>query len=142
MIVRAIDSDGDWQFGKGRNDYKKDNDAIQQDLQTRLSCFLGDCFFDMSAGIDWFNLLGSKNTLALKLAVNSVILNTQGITAIIDVVMFLDNSTRNLSLRYVVETVYTQLSPNTGTVSGTVNFLLTESGDVLTTESGDGLVEG
>jgi len=141
MIVRSLDSDNDWQFGKGKNDYKKDNDAISQNIQTRLNSFLGDCFFDQSAGLDWFNLLGSKNLLALKLAINAAILNTNGVTKIVSVDLLLESSNRLLTINYVVETIYTEIS-TTETLAGVSNFILTQGGDVLTTEDGSGIMGG
>jgi len=133
MRVRAIDADGDWLFGKGVNDYKSGLDAIAQNIQTRLQSFLGDCFFEQTAGIDWFNLLGNKNQLALNLAVSAVILNTENVTGIISLSMSL-SSTRELVLQYEVST-------SLGTVEvekifNPSDFLLTESGNTLLSEGG------
>ena len=76
MIIRSIDGTGDWNFGKGANDYNSGQAAIAELIQVRLLSFLGDCPFDMGAGIAWFQFLGSKNQIALNLAVSAVILNT------------------------------------------------------------------
>lgn len=138
MIVRAIDANGDWLFGKGRNDYLSNNRAIVQNIATRLRSFLGDCFFALDAGLDWFNLLGSKNLIALELAVRATILNTEEVVAIVDVSIDLDETTRHITMRYSVNTVYT-IANNLPPVQGLVNFLTTESGDIITTEDGDGL---
>lgn len=105
MRVRSIDIDSDWLFGKGRNDYKRDLKATMQNLQTRLSSFLGDCFFDLEAGIDWLNLLGAKDQLPLELAISSVILNTQDVTGLLLLNVSRD-SARNLTLTYRVQTSY------------------------------------
>lgn len=131
-IVRAIDTDNDWLFGKGRNDYVTGNDAIAQNIQTRLQSFLGDCFFDAGAGVDWFNLLGSKNEQGLILAVKTIILNTELVTGLIELQVLLD-SNRHLSLIYSVNTVLP------GNLKGRIGLLLTEEGDVITTEGGDPL---
>lgn len=134
MRVRALDSAGDWLFGKGQNDYKTGRDATAQNLQTRISSFLGDCFFDLTAGIDWFNLLGGKDTLSLQLAVSAVILNTQNVLSILELTSNL-NSQRVLTLFYKVNTSYGVVIQTTR-VS---NYILTEDGDFLTTESGEKL---
>lgn len=105
MRVRAIDSAHDWLFGKGQNDYVKARAACVQNINTRLYEFLGDCFFNNSAGIDWFNLLGSKDQVALNLAVSAVILNTQDVTGISQLGIRL-NVVRNCEIRYEVETSY------------------------------------
>lgn len=105
MRVRALDQNGDWTYGKGRNNYKLNLDALMQNLQTRLLSFLGDCFFDLGAGIDWFNFLGSKDQLALNLAITSVILNTEGVTAILQLTAELGTDRRFL-VTYQVSTTY------------------------------------
>ena len=103
--VRAIDIDNDWQFGKGKNDYRFDLNAIAQNIKTRLQSFLGDCFFAEQEGIDWFNLLGNKDKLQLNLAVSSVILNTEGVTLIQNYTLAIDQS-RNSTLSYEILTVF------------------------------------
>lgn len=106
MIVRSIDADNDWRFGKGRNDYKKDQKAVSQSLKTRLQSFLGDCFFALNEGIDWFNLLGSKNILELRLAISAMILNTTDVTEIVSVNLIRSAETRSLTIQYEVNTVF------------------------------------
>jgi len=107
LIVRAIDVNHDWEYGKGLNDYKSGNLAVAQTINTRLSSFLGDCFFDANAGIDWFNFLGgSKNQLALNLAISATILNTTNVTGILQLSIELDDVTRNLTVQYQVQTSY------------------------------------
>jgi len=99
MIVRALDINNDWTFGRGKNNYKSNVDAVAQNVQTRLMSFLGDCFFKTDDGIDWFNLLGSKNRLELELAINATILNTENITGLIAVSSIL-NENRLISISY------------------------------------------
>jgi hypothetical protein len=141
MIMRGLDANGDWNFGKGVNDYTTANAAIGELIQTRLNTFLGECFFATDKGLDWFNLLGTKSVVPLKLAVNAAILNTPGVTKIIDVQVLLQSSNRSVSVTYHVETIYTQLK-STDLVSGTTGFLLTESGDVITAEDGSPILGG
>lgn len=109
MRVRAIDDDHDWQYGKGQNDYRSANIAVAQNINTRLSSFLGDCFFDTGAGIDWFNLLGGKDQLALNLAISATILNTLYVTGILQLSIVLDVR-RNLTVTYRAQTTYSQTS--------------------------------
>ncbi len=140
MIVRSIDSDGDWSFGKGRNDYLSANDAIGQNIKTRLQSFLGDCFFAMSAGIDWFNLLGSKNIIGLQLSIQATILNTPGVTRIVDFSLSLETN-RRLNLQYTVETIYSR-GGLASAIESVSYLLLTEGGDILLTEDGSGIQAG
>lgn len=140
MRVRSIDASNDWNFGKGLNDYYLNNDAITQNIKTRLQSFLGDCFFATNAGLDWFNLLGSKNILAVQLAVQAAILNTNGVTRIVDFSLTLE-SNRLLKLQYVVETIYSRANI-TSNIESVSYLLLTESGDILVTEDGSGIQAG
>lgn len=127
MLVRAINSDHDWTFGASLNNFKSGNPAVRQMIETRLLCFLNDCFFDTSAGIDWFRFLGgSKNQLALSLAVSAVILNTPTsssdptsvIVGISQLYINLDHVTRDLSISYQVQSIFSVTSlQNTFTYS-------------------------
>jgi hypothetical protein len=116
MKVRAIDSQNDWTFGKGKNDYKSGIDACAQNIKTRLQLFLGDCFFALENGIDWFNLNGSKNIEMISISVRTTILNTPDVIGINSLSISLDNS-RVLSFQYEASTVY-------GEVSATDNIFL------------------
>ncbi len=115
MIVRSIDVDGDWNFGKGRSDYLKDNAAIAQSIKTRLRSFLGDCFFNLEAGLDWWNILGGKNLAAATLAVKTTILNTTGVTSLLELSTVIDENRAQTAI-YSVSTVYTTQEPLNGTV--------------------------
>lgn len=109
MIIRALDVNGDWTFGKGDNDYLSGIDAIAEDIQTRLQSFFGDCFFALSDGIDWFNLLGSKNEIGLVAAISTTLINTQNITGIDQLSINVDDQ-RLITIKYVVQTTLSVLS--------------------------------
>jgi hypothetical protein len=110
MRVRALDSDHDWTFGKGQNNYFRNNLAVVQNIDTRLQSFLGDCFFDTGAGIDWFTLLGAKDQLSLTLSISSTILNTADVTGLEELSVELSETTRRLTCQYKVQTIYSQAS--------------------------------
>lgn len=115
MIVRAITSTGDWTYGAGKNNYLSANAAVAQTIATRLLSFLGDCFWATNAGIDWFSFLGgSKSLLALQLAINAVILNSDNVTGIITLNVIFDPETRNVEIDYEASTSF-------GNVQGVVN---------------------
>lgn len=113
-IIRNIDDDNDWTFGKGKNDYRRNSGAVALDIRTRLQELLGDSFFNNGAGIDWLNLLGSKNLLPLHLAVSSVILNTQNVAGLKQINIE-NNAERNVTISYEVLTIF-------GSVVDQVNF--------------------
>lgn len=106
MIIRALDSLGDWTFGIGKNNYFFDQKAIVENIQTRLLSFFRDCFFDMNAGIDWFRLLGTKSTeQEIILSCRRVILQSYGVAKVNDISV--SYTGRDLRLVYNIDTIYT-----------------------------------
>ncbi len=107
MRVRSNNpSTNDWTFGKGASNYLQGNLAVGQLIKTRVLSFLGDCFFDTTTGIDWFQFLGGKNVIQLNLAISSTILNTPNVTGIIQFNVNLNHITRLFSVSYTVQTTY------------------------------------
>lgn len=107
MIFRGLDSDKDWQFGRGKASYLTEQKAIEENIRTRLLSFFGDCFFSKNEGIDWFRLLGSKGTQAeLELACKETVLRSYGVVKITDLSSSLDN--RKLTLSYTISTIYSE----------------------------------
>lgn len=109
MIVRNLDVNHDWTFGAGKNNYRTNLNALAQNIQTRLLCFLGDCYFDLTAGIAWWFYLGSRNRQQeLQMEVANVILSTQNVIGIEKLNLDLD-SQRKISLTYTVDTALGRL---------------------------------
>lgn len=105
MIVRSLDGNHDFTFGKGKQDYLTEQDAIAQNIQTKLLSFINDCFFDMDAGVDWRRLLGSKNTEnEIVLSCRAVILDTEGVVRINSLSSSVQN--RQIIVEYNISTIY------------------------------------
>ena len=109
FIVRAIDTDGDWEYGQGFSSYKTGQNAVTQKLGCRLNMFQGDCFFATRQGIDWFNLLGGKDKRALQLAITTTILNTNSVTGIVALNSLLGEN-RGATITYTVNSIYSTLA--------------------------------
>lgn len=107
MIFRNLASNGDWTFGSGKGNYIAAIPAIGLNIKTRLLSWLGDCFFDTTAGIDWANRLGSKNQRKLlELDLRRIILQSYGVT---EIVSFDTNLTgRAFTANYTVNTIFSQ----------------------------------
>lgn len=91
MKIRNVDSNNDWQFGKGLSDYLKDRNAIALDIKLRIQEFYQDCFFNLPEGIDWETRLGYKNQKELLDSdIYRVAINTDGVYAVYDFESFLD----------------------------------------------------
>lgn len=108
MKVRAIDENHDWTFGLGLQDYKIDEKAVSQNVKTRLLSFYGDCFFDQTAGIDWFRLLGYGTQELLLMAIKQTILATENVVGINSVDLETDRRDRTFSVTYDIRTIYSQ----------------------------------
>ena len=107
MIFRNLDQNDDWTFGAGRSNFAAQNKAIGLNIKTRLLSWVGDCFFDQKAGIDWTNRLGSKGQRSLlELDLRRVILQSEGVTGMVKFDTILNN--RKFSGNYEVNTIYTQ----------------------------------
>ena len=115
MIIRAVDINNDWLYGTGLNNYASGNAAVAFLINYRLRCFLADCYFDQADGMDWFNLLGSKDLTQLSLAVRARILNTANVVGIQKISITVDRVSRAVVFEYTVTTTYSA-------VTGTVNF--------------------
>lgn len=115
MITRLIDSNNDFTFGAGISNYLTEENAVNQNIKTRLQSFYNDCFFDTEAGIDWFNFLGYKNHSGLKNAVAKMILTTTGVSSL-DELSFSLSENRQLLIQYRVTTLWSETVSNTITL--------------------------
>lgn len=137
MIIRAIDVNGDWLYGQGLNNFKRGIPALEENISTRLYSVLGDCFFAQYAGIDWFNFIGSKNELALNLAISALLLNTENVTGINQLSINLNHQTRQFFINYSVNSVFSSSQNPSGSLSAIVPLILTTpDGTELTTPGG------
>ena len=112
MSVSALDTSGDWTFGRGRAGYKKGSDEVRQNVATRIKCFYNDWFLDVTNGIDWYSLLGQKNTRdQIVREVEKCILQTTGVRAIellevVPAVTEVARQARKLTLNIRFKTIY------------------------------------
>ena len=107
MIIRKIDDSGDFTFGKGKENYLKDNAAIAQNIDTRLLSWINDCFFGLQEGLDWSAYFekGQKDNLIQ--AIKSVILSSYGVIGVNSITSDLD-AARKLTVTYTIDTIYSQ----------------------------------
>lgn len=111
MKVRGLNSNHDFTFGAGLNNYLANNAAIAQNVNTRLNSVLGNCYFDLVTGINWFYLLGSSGQqalLALNLSIANTILGTDGVTGILQLNTSLVD--RGFSVSYAAQTVFSTIA--------------------------------
>lgn len=115
MIFRNLDSDNDWNFGASKANFARDKLAIGLNIKTRINSWVGDCFFDLPAGIDWWNRLGSKDQRQLlELDLRRIILQSEGVTSIESFDTTLQG--RIFSATYTVNTVLSEAFTDTLTL--------------------------
>lgn len=119
MIFRNLDSNHDWTFGRGTTNYVSNNQAIGLNIETRILSWFGDCFFNMKAGVDWVNRLGSKDQRTLlETELRRIILQSYGVTGITQFDTILNG--RAFTLNCTVNTIFSkgyQLSVTQGTTN-------------------------
>ena len=82
MIIRSTDSNGDFVFGKGKNDYLRNLDAVVLNISTRLFSWKGNCFFATQEGIDYNSYLDIGTKDFLDRDVKRVLLQSEGVIKI------------------------------------------------------------
>ncbi len=114
MRVRRNDKNGDWMFGRSTKDYALNEEAIRQNLVTRIKSFQNDWFLDSEAEIDWFNLLGRKGTQTeIEREIERVAIATEGILRVENLELIKQN--RSATIRMEVTTVFsTQINIDLG----------------------------
>nr|DAW81266.1 MAG TPA: baseplate wedge protein [Caudoviricetes sp.] len=98
MIVRRLDSNHDWTFGQGINNYARESEAIAQCVKTRLWSFVNDWFLNLEHGMDWLYLKEKANLDAIELAVKKQVLQTEGVVRITDYHAEPDSNSRVITI--------------------------------------------
>jgi hypothetical protein len=109
MIFRALDDNGDWTFGDGHGDYLEGSKAIDTNVRTALYIFRGECFWNLTFGIDWLNLIGAKNPQATQqiiLQCRQMITTRYGVTRINSVTSEFGDFRRRLRVTYNIDTLF------------------------------------
>jgi len=104
MIVRALDTNGNWVFGRGKSSYKKGLDAIKQSIMTRLKSWKYNCYFAPEDGVDYNNYLDIGTKDLLDLNIKNVILGTYGVIRITSYVSTI--SVRAITISCYVVTIF------------------------------------
>lgn len=116
MIFRSLDANNDWSFGQGLESYVSGEQAIGLNIKTRILSFLGNCFFDMLAGINWFIYFGTPGkSQQIILSTQAVILQSYGVTKVNNVTL---NTLANGSaiLTFNINDIYSPTVPYSQTL--------------------------
>lgn len=113
--MRNVDSKGDWCFGNNLQDYGDNLLSTQNNIKTRLQSVKYDCFFDLTSGIDWFNILGDRGKYArdvVEINVRLCILQSLYVTELVDL-QVITNDDRSLELKYTINTIFGIITDST-----------------------------
>lgn len=108
MRYRTLSPTGDYTFGQnGTNFLVNSPEAVAQAVKTRLALAMGEWFLDLSYGTPYQSkILGAGRVSTYDSAIQDVILNTQGVTAIIQYNSKVDPNTRAATVFVVIDTQY------------------------------------
>lgn len=105
MIIRNL-INGDATFGNGIQNFLTNQNAIVENIQTNLYCFLRDCYFDIQKGIDWIRFFSTPTSQQeVTLSVRSAILLCYGVTSIQSLNVSLVN--RQIIITATINTIFT-----------------------------------
>jgi hypothetical protein len=111
MIFRALDANGDWTFGKGKQSFLRNEAAVDLNIKTRLLFVLGECYWQTNFGIDWWNLIGGKRPDAetgILVQARQSIIGAYGVVRINSVTSGFDPTSRGLSVAYNIDSIFTR----------------------------------
>lgn len=116
MKIAKIDNNGDWIFGRGFANYATDEACIEQDVVTKLKCFVNDWFLDTENYIDWDYILSIKNNQDIIInEITRVVLNNDGVITLN--YLNIDNNIANRKLNITLN-ITTIFNNNLNIVTG------------------------
>lgn len=107
MRYRALDENGDYTFGRGKDNFLVNSpDMVRQSIQTRLLLIRGEWFLDKTEGTPWDKVIGKGTNKTHDLVIQTRILQTKGVSSIVQYQSQVDPVTRSLSIAALVITIY------------------------------------
>jgi hypothetical protein len=105
-----ITDDGEWYTANGDFATVAGADAVRQGIRIRVGMFLGECYLDEAIGVDYINVVLVKNAdpLVVRAEIQREIADTPDVTNVIGAQVDIDGATREGSVSYEVDTVYSE----------------------------------
>lgn len=115
MRYRELSPTGDYTFGRNATNFLVNSPAaVAQAVQTRLAIAVGEWFLDLSYGTPYQSrILGAGRVATYDSAIQQVILDTPGVTAIVQYSSSVNPNTRAASVFVVIDTQYGTATINT-----------------------------
>lgn len=108
MRYRALDANGDYSFGRSAANFLVDSPAcVAQAVLTKLRLWQGEWHLDSQEGTPWLTeVLGKYTSDLYDMAIQSRILDTQGVKSITAYTSVRDGATRKLNVSVTIDTIY------------------------------------
>jgi hypothetical protein len=108
MRYRELDNDGDMQFGNQQGDFLIDSpEAVAQSVMTRLRLWVGEWFIDTSEGTPYEQaMLGKGKLETFEPAIRKRILETDGVTEILELELIWDSAKRKMTVAVEINTEF------------------------------------
>jgi len=108
MLTRRLDSNHDMTFGQGLANYAKDQEAVAQNVKTRLLSIMGEWFLDDGFGVPYLSdiCINPANIPLAESLIRQSILGTMGVKEITSFDLLFSHETRKLSIAVNLTTVY------------------------------------
>lgn len=106
MTVRRL-VNNDYSFGQGRANLASNLEAVLQRCKTHLMQFQGEWFLNKNDGSSWFDVIGqSANQPLLERIVRDRLLAIENVTAVDDMTVSFNSTTRQVSVLCRVITTF------------------------------------
>lgn len=108
MRYRRLNPNGDMTFGHQQADFLRESpDTVAQAILTRLKLWLGEWFVDQTEGTPYQQaVLGKRTRASMEPAMRSRILDTPGVTEIVNFDLSINPDTRIATFHATVNTLY------------------------------------
>lgn len=110
MITRALTPAGDWTYGSGLQNYLRGEKAIEQNIVTTVQSWVGDCYYALDFGVDWYNRLDVGQQKNLVQELKQVIASCYGVVGVESIVGQFSGGTRLETVTAQIFTIF--LPPN------------------------------
>lgn len=110
MFYRCLDENWDYRFGRQRNDYLTNIEAVAQAVKSRLKLLKGEWWEDPTDGLPlWQEILGMRTPKGvIDRIIQERILGTLNVREIAYMSSSYDPNTRSYTFYCVVDTIYGQ----------------------------------
>lgn len=106
MITRALSAAGDFTYGNGLQNYLRAEAAVEQNIVTTVNSWVGDCYWSVYFGVDWYNRLDVGQQEHLVQEIKQVIAGCYGVVGVVSISGNFSGKTRLESIQTSINTIF------------------------------------